>query len=152
MTTEGLRPWDGDAAARDDSGAGSIPAVEGAPMWIRLTGMTLGGKLSLGHLLLTSSLLLFGAGSDLAHWCLVVLGFPLMYAPWAYQQAFGGSAEPVFHSGGTAALFFLLLVANAYLWGHLAAGVVRLAFRRSRPAARLAEHDDETRVREPNTR
>ena len=58
-------------------------------MKIRLSGMSLGGKLSLGYLLVATFLVAFGGRQS--EWFLMVLGFPLVYAPWAFQQVFGES-------------------------------------------------------------
>jgi hypothetical protein len=98
-------------------------------MAIRLSGMTLGGKLSLGYLCVAT--FLFLAGGRSSEWFLMVLGFPLLYAPWLYEQAFGELGRPRPVVG--ASLFVLLWVGNAYLWGHSVAAVVRWLSRRFGP-------------------
>ncbi len=87
---------------------------------MRLAGMTLGGKLSLGYLIAaTFALVLGGRGSE---WVLVICGFPLVYSPWAYEQLFGGIGRP--WPAAMVVVAVLLWVANAYLWGYAAAAVV----------------------------
>src|SRR5829696_1028540 len=98
-------------------------------MAIRISGMTLGGKLSLGYLCTATFLFVFGGRwSELF---LMVLGFPLLYAPWVYEQAFGEIGRPRPVAGVTVGV--LLWVANAYLWGHIFAAVARRLARRFGP-------------------
>ena len=65
-------------------------------MAIRFSRMTLGGKLSITYVAV-SSLFLIGTGGLASEWPLMVFGFPLLYAPWPYSQLFGpnvvGTAE-----------------------------------------------------------
>jgi hypothetical protein len=98
-------------------------------MAIRLSGMTPGGKLSLGYLCVATFLVVIGGRSS--EWFLMVFGFPLLYAPWVYEQAYGGIGRPRPVVGVTVGV--LLWVANAYLWGHALAAVVRWLGRRSGP-------------------
>lgn len=85
-------------------------------MAIRFSGMTLGGKLSLGYLCVAT--FLFVTGGELF---LMVLGFPLVYAPWLYDQAFGEIGRPSPVVG--VSVLVLLWVGNAYLWGHTIAAL-----------------------------
>jgi hypothetical protein len=86
-------------------------------MAIRFFGMTLGGKLSVAYLAISS--FLFIAGGHSSELFLTIFGFPLLYAPWLYSLIFGeiGQLNPT----ASVLLFVLLWVPNAYLWGHAAA-------------------------------
>ncbi len=99
-------------------------------MPIRLRAMSLDGKLSLGYLLVVAFLFV----TTIPHgqspvWMLWLLGFPLLYAPWVFQQA-AGDLGPMSPAVGVS-IYVLLWVANAYLWGHTAAAVARWQDRRS---------------------
>ncbi len=105
-------------------------------MVIRRSGMTLGGKLSLGYLCVATFLFITGGRSS--EWFLMVFGFPLLYAPWVYEQAFGEIGRPRPAVGVSVGV--LLWVANAYLWGHGVAAVVGWLGRRSGPPDGRARH------------
>jgi hypothetical protein len=100
--------------------------AEKTPMAIRLSGMTLGGKLSLGYMCVATILLLFGGLSS--RWFEMIIGFPLLYAPSICEQAFGEIGRP--QPAVRVSLFVLLWVANAYLWGHTIAAIARWLCRR----------------------
>jgi hypothetical protein len=99
--------------------------MEGSPTMFRLHGISLGGKLSLTYLAVASVLLLLGGRSS--EWFLTVVGFPLLFAPWAVGKVFG-EFRPSPPVGIT--VFVLLWVGNAYLWGHTIAAVVQWLGRR----------------------
>jgi len=88
-------------------------------MAIRLSGMTLGGKLSLGYVFVATFLWVFGGRSS--EWFLMVLGFPLLYAPELVFGDFGRLPTTI-----GASLLVLLWVGNAYLWGHGIAALIRV--------------------------
>jgi hypothetical protein len=90
-------------------------------MRVRLSGVTLGGQLSLSYLLVATLLLIFGG--RWSEWFLMILGFPLMWAAGAYTWAFGETGQPP--PEVAAAVVVLLWIGNAYLWGHVAAAVAR---------------------------
>lgn len=99
-------------------------------MSFRWSRLTLGGRLSLIYLSVATSFLLLSRGPA-SEWAFMYLGLPLAYLIWV--------ASEVFYAGGRlpavvgVSLFAILWVANAYLWGHVAAALVRFARRVTNP-------------------
>lgn len=95
-------------------------------MSFRLARLSLGGKLSVGYLVIATLLVLRGDGRT-AEWAFVHLWLPVAYLLWVLSEAFygGGRLPPAIG----VPLFAVLWAANAYFWGHLIAAAARVIVR-----------------------
>jgi hypothetical protein len=94
-------------------------------MMFRFRRPSLGGRLSLAYLAVSTTVLLFSRWPDRA---VMVFGFPLALAPGLVLQSLGNDPDPL-PAAVSLSGFAILWVANAYVWGHILAGVYRAGCR-----------------------